>query len=195
MPVTNVRSRWSGGDLYFYDKSENEICHWDGTNRKFVFPSGSVIDLSAATGILSLAAGEIAQADIAAASLDGTVAKTVADVNVIGGLPVLHRIDVADDATGNVDVVLTHKTRVVDVWLVKTAGAGGADDTIQVKNGASAITDAMSINVADQAVVRAGSIDDATHEIAAAGTLRVTRTKASAANVACVVYVLGIRVA
>ena len=107
----------------------------------------------------------------------------------------LHRVAVADGVTADVDVVLTHKTLVTDVWLVKTAGAGGANDTIQVKSTGNAITNAMDINVADQTVVRAGTIDDAQHEIAAAGTLRVTRTKVAAANVACVVYVLGVRVA
>lgn len=136
----------------------------------------------------------VTQAKIALASLDGTVAKVVADANVIGGLPVLHRVAVADGATGDVDVTLTHKTLVTDVWLVKTAGAGGASDTITVKNGTTAITDAMDINVADKAVVRAGTIDDAQYAISAGGTLRVTRTKASANNVACVVFVLGIRV-
>jgi hypothetical protein len=131
----------------------------------------------------------------ASAGLLGTQVRFAADANVIGAIPVLHRVDVADGVTGDVDVTLTHKTRVVDVWLVKTAGAGGASDTITVKNGATAITDAMDINVADKTVVRAGTIDDAQHEIAAAGTLRVTRTKVAAANVACVVYVLGVRVA
>lgn len=127
--------------------------------------------------------------------LDGGDTATIADANVVGGIPVIHRIDVPDGATGDVNVVLTHKTRIIDVHLVKTVGAGGASDTIQVKNGASAISNAMSINVADQTVVRAGTIDDAQHEVAAGGTLRVTRTKVSAANVACVVYVTGIRVA
>lgn len=131
----------------------------------------------------------------AAAGLYGTQVRFVADANVIGGIPVLHRIAVADGVTGDVDVTLTHKTLVTDVWLVKTGGAGGANDTIQVKHVGNAITDAMSINVADQAVVRAGTINDAQHEVAAGAVLRVTRTKVAAANVACVVYVLGVRVA
>ena len=135
------------------------------------------------------------EAGAANAGLLGTQVRFVADANVIGGIPVMHRVAVADGATADVDVVLTHKTLVTDVWLVKTGGAGGANDTIQVKNGANAITDAMDINVADQVVVRAGTIDDARHEIAAGGTLRVTRTKVAAANVACTVYVLGVRVA
>ena len=142
-----------------------------------------------------IAAAAVTQAKIAANVLDGTVAGSVADANVIGGLPVLHRVDVAAGVTGNVDTTLTHKTRVVDAWLVKTGAAGGGAGTIQVLNGAGAITDAMSINIADAAVARALTIDDAQHEIAAAGTLRVTRTRTTSTNEACVVYVLGVRVA
>lgn len=111
------------------------------------------------------------------------------------GIPVLHEITVPDAATGDVDVVLDQKTRILDVWLVKTGGAGGSGDTITVKNGSTAITDAMDINVADKVVVRAGTIDDAQQEIAAAGTLKVTRTKGSANNAACKVYVLAVRAA
>lgn len=129
------------------------------------------------------------------ARIAGRSVDDVANANIVGGIPVVHRIDIADGTTADIDTVLEHKTRVIDVHLVKTGGAGGASDTIQAKNGSNAITNAMSINVADQTVVRAGTIDDAQHEIAAGGTLRITRTKASAANVACTVYVLGLRVA
>lgn len=132
---------------------------------------------------------------IADGILNGTKLANVADANVVGGIPVLHRIDVPAGVTGNVDTTLTHKTRVVDAWLVKTAAAGGGAGTIQVKNGASAITDAMSIDVNDQAIARAASIDDAQAEIAAGGTLRITRTRTASTNEACTVYVLGVRVA
>lgn len=155
--------------------------------------AGSTIDLSAAT--VDLPASAVVLSDIADGILTGAKLANVANANVIGGIPVVHRIDIADGVTADVDVVLTHKTRVIDAYLVKTGGAGGGSDTIQVKNGATAITNAMDINVADTTVVRAGTIDDAQHEIAAAGTLRITRTKASANNVACVVYVVGLRVA
>lgn len=126
--------------------------------------------------------------------LDGAGVANVANANVIGGVPVLFRIDVADAATGNVDVVTTHKIRVIDAWAVKVGALGGAANTVQVANGANAITDAMSINIADQAVARAATIDDAQHEIAAGGTLRVIRTKAGG-NAACIVYVSALRVA
>jgi hypothetical protein len=118
-------------------------------------------------------------------------APEVANANIQGGIPVLHRIDIADGA-GDTDVVLDHKTRVIDAWAVKTAADGGAGDTVTVKNGATAITDAMSLNAVDKSVVRAGTIDDAQHEIAAGGTLKITA--ANVTNNACVVYVLGVRV-
>jgi hypothetical protein len=129
-----------------------------------------------------------------ALGLTGVHAAYAADKNVIGALPVLHRVDVAAGATGDVDTTLTHKTRVTEVWLVKKSAAGGGAGTIQVKNGASAITDAMSINVADQTVVRCTTIDDAQWEIAAAGTLRCTRTRTASTDETCTVYVLGLRV-
>ncbi len=129
------------------------------------------------------------------ATLNGAKAATVADANVIGGLPVVFRIDVAAGVTGNVDVVSTYKVRVIDAWLVKRAAAGGGEGTIQVKNGANAITDAMSININDQAIARAASIDDAQHEIAAGGTLRITRTRTASTDETCTVYVLAVRVA
>jgi hypothetical protein len=91
--------------------------------------------------------------------------------------------------------VLTHKTLITNIEVVKTAGAGGASDTLTVKSATNAITNAMDINVADQTVVRPTTVNDAYTTIAAGGTLRCTRTKASAANVACQVVVTGLRVA
>lgn len=165
----------------------------DGTDIASVAVSGDAT--LAANGALTVGAGAITLAKIAAASLDGTINKVVADVNIIGGLPVLHRIDVPAGVTGDVDVVLTHKTRVVDVWLVKRVAAGGGAGTIQVKNGAAAISNALSIDIADQTIARALTLDDANWEIAAAGTLRVTRTRTASTDETCTVYVSGIRVA
>ncbi len=199
MPVTKIKSKWTSGNLEFTDNSGNVIVTYDSANRKLTIPSGSKIDLSAATGALVPATGEILQADLGSAILDGTAAKVVADDNIIGGLPVLHRVDIADAASGNVEVTLTHKTRVVDVWVVKTGADGHAtEDTIVVGAGASAITEAMAIGLLnDTGITRAGTIDDANHEIAAAGALRVTWVKGAGGgnNTACTVYVLGIRVA
>jgi hypothetical protein len=175
MPTSDIRLRTnSNGDREYYLKS-----------------TGASLFTITATG-LTLAAGEIIAADIAAASLTGVVAAVVANANVIGGLPVLHRIDVAD-GSADTDTVLTHKTRVLDVWAVKTATAGGAGDIVTAKNGATAISSAIDLNVADTLIARTTLIDDAQAEIAAAGTLKLTAVKAT--NCACTVYVLGVRVA
>lgn len=127
----------------------------------------------------------------------GTViaAANVADANTLGAVPVLHRVDVPAGTTGDIDVTLVHKTRVIRVWLIKRSAAGGGAGTIQVKNGATAITDAISIDIADQAFAQAATYDDAAWEIAASGTLRVTRTRTASTDETCSVYVEGHRVA
>jgi hypothetical protein len=130
---------------------------------------------------------------VATLSALGLIPATVANAQEVPGIPVVHRIDVADGTTGNVDVELAYKTRVIDVLVVKTAGNGGSGNTIAVSNGSNAITNNIDMNINDTVVARAGNINDANHEIAAGGTLRVVRTKSSG-NAACIVYVHGILV-
>lgn len=168
-------------------KGDGKITVGNGTTATSVAVSGDAT--LANTGALTVAAGAITLAKVSPATLDGTVNKVVANVNVIGGIPVIHRITCAA-LTGDVDVVLTHKTRITEVWAVGTAAAG-AGDTVQVKNGANAITNALDMNVADTTIVRAGTLDDAQWDVAAAGTLRITGASAVNAEV----FVLGIRVA
>jgi len=57
------------GNVDIKDKSGNIIATIDADLRDLIFPSGSLLDLSAAIGTLSLAAGEIATADIADAAV------------------------------------------------------------------------------------------------------------------------------
>ena len=137
-------------------------------------------------------AGVIGEDRLTANQVTGRVMANVANVNVIGGIPVVHRITIAD-ATADTDVVLTHKTRIVDVYAVKTAANGGAGDQVIIKNGANTISSTISLNAVDTSLVRATSMDDNQWDIAAAGTLRVSATKAT--NCACEVVVTGIRVA
>lgn len=146
-----------------------------------------------ATDIVVIRTSPIVLNAVADGALTGTKVGTVADANVVGGIPVLHRINIAAGALGNTDVVLTHKTRVVDAWLV-LKGAGVSTTTLQVKNGTSAITDAMAASGSDKAVVRCTQLDDAAWEIAAGGTLRVT-SATGATQPDADVFVLGIRVA
>ena len=159
---------------------------------------GYALEAQLAPGIVNVMVAEASGiSTIAAGSLEGTVVANVANDAVIGGIPVIFAIAIPGGAAAAKNIVSTHKIRVIDVWAVHTAGAGEANDTITVGNGANAITDAMSWAGADQAIVRAGTINDANHEIAAGGQLRVTTTDADAgADVgAGIVYVLAERVA
>jgi predicted RecA/RadA family phage recombinase len=159
---------------------------------------GYALEAQAAPGIVMVALAEASGiSQVPANTLEGTVVANGADGNVIGTIPLIFRIPIVGGAAGNTDVLSTHKVRVLDAWAVHTAGAGEANDTIQVFNGAGAISDAMAWSGADTVIVRAASINDANHEIAAGGTLRVTTTDDDAGGDvgAGIVYVLAERVA
>ena len=137
----------------------------------------------------------IVEAGITAASLTGLVTKVVADANVIGGIPVVHRVAMAGGATATVNVLLTHKTRVTDVRVINKA-AGTTSDTITVKNVSTAITDAISIAGGDKTIARASTIDDAQWDVDAGTNLAVTETDGGGTDSpACEVMISGIRVA
>lgn len=157
------------------------------------FQTGDITSVVAGSGLSG--GGTSAAVTLAAADLTGAHAANNAAANVIGSIPVIHRITVPAGTTGDVDVTLTHKTLVTDCWLYKTTAAGGGAGTIQVKNGASAISSAMSIDINDAVIARTTSIDDAANSIAAAGTLRITRTRTASTDESCVVFVQGLRVA
>lgn len=147
-------------------------------------------------GTVTLASGAIATVGNGSSVIvqSGGVIEThlSSDGDAIGAGTVLHRIDIADGA-GDTTFIITNKTRIIDVWAIKTTTAGGAGDTVTVKNETDAVTDAISLNVADKAIARAGTIDDAYHDVAASGTIRVTA--ANNTDNECTVYILGVRVA
>lgn len=139
--------------------------------------------------------GAVTLPKVAANSLDGTVAKNVASGDVVAGFHLVYSIAVPAGATGDIDVTVTHKVRVVDAWLVKRSAAGGGAGTIQIKNSGNAITNAISIDIADQTIAVATTIDDAYRDLAAGGTLRVTRTRTASTDETCDVVVEVIRIA
>jgi predicted RecA/RadA family phage recombinase len=178
------------GDAIYYVDADTPKLSKKNTGYLFGFALEAITSGSTATiRVKKVSPGFSTPAD---GTLDGGEAAVVADANVVGGLPVLHRIDIAAGALGDTDVVLTHKTRVIDAWLV-LRGAGVATTTLTVKNGATAITDAMAASGSDKALVRCATLDDDQWEIAAAGTLRVT-SATGATQPDATVFVLGIRV-
>ncbi len=139
--------------------------------------------------------GAVTAAKIPDDVLTGAHAGEVADANVVGGLLVMHRVLLASGADANVDVLLTEKTRIVDVVVVlKGAGTTGSD--VQVQNVTTAITDLIDVSGgADQAVFRPATINDAQQEIAAAANLRVAYSSTGADFPGAEVYVTGMKVA
>lgn len=122
---------------------------------------------------------------------DGSGVATVANSNVLGGIPVVHVFDIADAATANYDIVLTNKTEIYDVVVVKTGGTG-TTVLAQVKNNTTAITDAMVASLAINLTVRPLSIDTSASVISAGGTLRVAVTRTTG-NAAMRVFVYGVK--
>lgn len=158
-------------------------------------PSGDVtIDRDGVTAIGLLKVTQAMMAvGAAGAGITGLVVKFLANVGVIGAIPVVHQINIAD-ASADTDLVLTHKTLILDAWIHNTGiAAHAANDTVQLKNGATAITDALAKTDTVEAIRRFGVFVAAQKTIAAGGTLRVTAVKDT--NVACTVFVLGARVA
>lgn len=157
-------------------------------------------ELEAKIGALSnpsvvAAAASIDATELADDILTGDKVAVTADVNVDGGIPVMHRILLASGADANVDVALNDKTRIVDVVVIlKGAGTVGSD--VQVQNVTTAITDLIDVSGGgDQAVFRAGTINDAQHEVAAAANLRVAYSSTGADFPGAEVYVSGMKVA
>lgn len=148
---------------------------------------------NAATVDAKFATGAIGEDILTAAEITGRIAAVIANANVIGGYPLIFRVDIAD-ASADTDVIMTHKVRVISAMALATGIAAHATlDTWQVKNGATAITDAVAKTATVNAISRAATIAPAAHEIAAAGTLRITAVKNT--NAAVTVYVTAIRVA
>ncbi|TRZ79566.1 hypothetical protein D4R86_05730 [bacterium] len=141
-------------------------------------------------GVTTVGAGKISEAMHVAASLSGTIAKVVASANTGGGIPVLFRRTIPNTA-GDYDATMDYKILVTDFWIVSTGAAAHAtDDTVQLKNGATAISDALAKTATQYSVIRSATLNSPT--INAAGTLRLTVAKDT--NCACEAYVLGIRV-
>ena len=140
-------------------------------------------------------AANVTQAKIevgaAAAGLSGLVARFVASGNVIGGIPVIHHILMVAGVNGDTDITLTHKTRIIGVWVHPRTSVASA--VVTVKNVANAITDAIVAAVAG-VINHSASLAVAFDTIAAGTVLRATGS-GGATQPDCDVYVLGVRVA
>jgi hypothetical protein len=178
MAHTNVKSEFVDGNLVFKDKTSTAIATLNGATGTFAVGQA-----------LTVAGVTVDETTLAADAQTGANVAAVANVNTVGGIPLIYRIT-ATTLTGDVDVTVAEKIRVIDVWAVATA-AGGASDTIIVKNATTAISSTLDLNVSDKVIARTTTLDDAAWEIDAAGTLRVSGASAVNAEV----FVSAIRVA
>jgi len=171
-----------------------------GTSGQILVGDGTDLASVAVSGDATLAAG--GALTIADSVLEGSNVANVADDNVVGGIPVVHRILLASGADANHDVTLTHKTRIIDAWIVMK-GAGTAGSAVTISDGSNTIVTALSTTGTDNVVATAGDtdiaraaeIDDAYQEIAASGTLRVATASTGADFPGAECYVVGLRVA
>lgn len=133
------------------------------------------------------------EAKIALASLSGTVVKVNAAENVVGSIPVYHRMVIPDvGAPTDYSLVLTHKTLVTDWWIQNTGiGAHNTDDTINLKNVAASLSGAVPKTNVVNGLIRPATLVSADCLVTAGNALVVTATKTT--NIACVVHILGVR--
>ena len=149
--------------------------------------AGGVLGASS-IGTTQLAAGAVTLVKVSPNTMDGTIAKNVAESDVIGGMDLVYMVPVTAGANADIDITVTHKIRVLDATVL-LRGAGVTSAVFTVKNTANAITDGMAASGSDKAIVRAATIDDAYYEIAAGGKLRVTGSGgASMPNALVTVY-------
>ena len=124
--------------------------------------------------------------------MDGRIVRAMDDGEDFGYIPVQLKVVTAAGATNTVALTMDRAFTVTDVMARNTGGAGTSSDTLQLKNGSTAISDALDINIEDNLIARAAAIDDAQHEIAAGGTLNVTATDGGGSDVrAMIVYISG----
>ena len=133
------------------------------------------------------------EAKITLASLTGNVAAVNATENVIGSIPVYHRMTIADvGAPTDYSLVLTHKTLITNWWIQNTGlAAHNTDDTINLKNVAASLSGAVPKTNVVSGLIRPATLDSANCLVTAGNALVVTATKAT--NIACVVHIQGVR--
>ena len=80
--VTNVKSAWVDGDLYFYDKDGNEIFHIDGVNRRLVMHASASLVAPLEIDATDIAAGAVSLAKMADLAQDKILGRATASTGV-----------------------------------------------------------------------------------------------------------------
>lgn len=133
MAAANVKSKWVGGDLYFYDKAGAEIFHVDGTSRLFVLPTGSALHVAGST------------IDASTLALNGLTASAAElnktdGVSATGYLTVMEELtftETSGDGTYTGTIALPAGARIVDIGVDgQVLWNSGTSASIKVGDGA-----------------------------------------------------------
>jgi hypothetical protein len=128
---TAVTSGWVSGNLVFYDVSKNIIATYDGLNRKLEIPSGSVLDLDAATGAVTFAAGEIVAADLATSSVETAEISNGTIINEdVSASAAIARSKLAEDALQIYGIPISEIRSDAGASLTAAETAGTFDITV-----------------------------------------------------------------
>jgi len=157
-----------------------------GTTTLTLPTSGTVATIG---GTETLTGKAIDGDDNTLTDISPTVAKA-GIANSVAALPVVIQFSNTGAETQAYTVPAGKTLRVLDAVAYKTSTAGGAADTVQLKNVATAITDAISLNVADKTRAVPTTWDDAQYNIAA-GTALNCVTVQGTTDACCYVVVTG----
>jgi len=178
----------SSGNVEIKDVSGNIIGTLDAANRKLIIPSGAVIDVSAATGSISLAAGEIDTADLASNAVT-TIKITDANVTTAKIADAAINADKLADAIGNYVaypkttagiqdlLAAATKARACIIHLKVTESFAAGDGAAPIFKIGDEITDDKFLAAKNTGA--AGDLITVGGEIAAAKKLIVTATAAT----------------
>jgi hypothetical protein len=133
MPVTNVRSRWLDGKLYFETLAGLEVFHIDGPNRAFVMADGTTITLPSGVGLNLLLDGVKltlgTDSDAALVNRATVLNANTTLTGVIVGTPVTPAVAanslIISDITADGDILLVTQTgghSHAAMWVDASAG-------------------------------------------------------------------------
>ena len=107
---------------------------------------------------------------------------------LIEGAPVVVKVVIDTDYTGEKSVTIPYDMEVIDV-VVQCTGANG-NGTLTLKNGGTAVTDAI-ICAVDKTITRAGTIDDS---VSTLYTTSAVTVDAHGANDRGIMWIIGYRI-
>jgi hypothetical protein len=156
MPATNVKTRWVGGDLYFYDKSGAEIARWDGTNgllavvlnkltiNDVVVGTTVIADVTASAAELNVLDGATAGAAVASKGVvlgsDSEISGIRRKVNLAAATATLDATQSGERFVGLVDAVFTLPAAAAGtkgVWYEFECGALSVGTGLSISPNAS----------------------------------------------------------